>query len=132
MAGERFSREVGKEFHYLARVSESPKYTALIYVVKNVIMGDNAPYGYVLASFDGKGKLIDKMVVGGAKTFDESYKLFTAKTARQFKIEDYKNTYERSTDENGYENNKIISRKLLTTKQFVISADGKFVSAQLS
>jgi hypothetical protein len=87
---------------------------------------------YILASFNPKGKLIDKMVVGGAKTFDETYKVFTAKGSRQFQVEEYKNTYEKSTDENGYENNKIVSRQLVTTKQFAVDATGKFVSPQLS
>jgi hypothetical protein len=91
-----------------------------------------APVYYILASFDSKGKLVDKMVVGGAKNFDNNYKEFTAQGNNRFQIQEYKNVYEKSTDENGYENNKVVDRRFVTSTQYVIDAKGKFITTQQS
>jgi hypothetical protein len=126
MAGERFSREVGKEFHYLARINETPRYTALIYVVKNVIMGDNAPYGYVLASFDGRGKLIDKMVAGGQVELDELLKVASIQPNLHFEVKEYKQVWEKDPADQGYFDNKVVSTALKGTHYYHIAEDGHF------
>lgn len=131
MRDNKFSRDVGSEYFYVAKVMQTELCHVVLYGCRSYET-EGSPVYYILASFSPKGKLLDKMVVGGAKTFDENYKVFTAKSDRQFQIEEYKNTYEKSTDENGFENNKIVSRQLVGTKQFMIDAAGKFVTAQLS
>ena len=40
--------------------------------------------------------------------------------------------YEKSTNEYGFENNKVISRSLVATQQFAIDAKGKIISTQQS
>jgi hypothetical protein len=89
-----------------------------------------SPVHYFMASFDSKGKLVDKMIIGGSKTYDDNYKEFTAQSNNRFQIQEYKNAYEKSTDENGFENNKVISRELVATYQYAINAKGKFVTTQ--
>ncbi len=129
MRDNKFSRDVGSEYFYVAKIMQTELYSVVLYGCHSYEEAGGPSY-YILASFNNKGKLVDKMIVGGAKTYDEAYKEFTAQTANRFQIEEYKNTYEKSTDENGYENNKVVSRSLTSTKQYAIDANGKFVTAQ--
>jgi hypothetical protein len=128
MRDNKFSRDVGSEYFYVSKMMQTELCSVVLYGCRSYEY-EGAPVYYILASFDNKGKLIDKMVVGGAKTFDENFKEFTAQSNNKFEIQEYKNTYEKNTDENGYENNKVVSRSLIGTKHFQVSADGKFSGA---
>lgn len=131
MRDNKFSREVGSEYFYVAKILQTELCHVVLYGCRSY-ESEGAPVYYILASFDSKGKLVDKMMVGGHQTFDQNFKVFTAKQNRQFQVEEYKNTYEKNPDEEGFSGNKIISRQLVAAKQFAIDANGKFVSAQLS
>jgi hypothetical protein len=131
MRDNKFSRDVGNEFFYVAKVLQTELCNVVLYGCRSY-EGSGAPVYYILASFDSKGKLVDKMVVGGAKNFDDNYKEFTAQTNNRFQVQEYKNAYEKSTDEFGYENNKVVSRSFLGTRQYAIDANGKFITAQQS
>lgn len=131
MRDHKFSREVGSEYFYVAKLLQTELCHVVLYGCRSY-EEEGAPVYYILASFNPKGKLIDKMIVGGAQTFDEAYKVFTAKNNQQFQIEEYKNNYEKNPAEAGFENNKLLSRQLVATKQFLIDANGKFISAQQS
>lgn len=128
MRDNKFSRDVGSEYFYVARVMQTELCSVVLYGCRSY-EEIGSPVYYILASFDNKGKLVDKMVVGGAKTYDENYKEFVAQSNNRFQIEEYKNTYEKSTDENGFENNKVVARSLVGTKQYAIDAAGKFLTA---
>jgi hypothetical protein len=128
MKDEKFSREVGKEFYYMASVESNQKYTALVYAVKNTMMGEKAPMSFVLISFDPKGVLIDKKTVGGlAVLTGEPYKVCTIKPNLSFEIKEYDIIYEKNPLENGYDNNKVVSNELKDTKYYKIDEVGKFV-----
>ncbi|HVF81353.1 MAG TPA: hypothetical protein VM884_05445 [Flavisolibacter sp.] len=129
MRDNKFSRDVGSEYFYVAKVMQTELCSVVLYGCRSYeYIG--SPVFYFMASFDSKGKLIDKMIVSGAKTYDDNYKDFTAQSSNRFRIEEYKNTYEKSTDENGFENNKVISRTLVATHQYAIDANGRFVTTQ--
>jgi hypothetical protein len=129
MRDHKFSRDVGSEYFYVAKIMQTELCSVVLYGCRSYeYMG--APVYYILASFDSKGKMVDKMVVGGAKNYEDNYKEFMAQSNNRFQIQEYKNTYEKSTDENGYEDNKVVSRSLVATHQYVINANGKFVTSQ--
>lgn len=128
MKGERFSREVGKEFYYLTKVSDRPEFTTVVYAVKNVMMGEGAPTAYMLASFTGKGRLIDKMVAGGQLNPGDMYRVATIQQSGQFEVKEYKQEYAKDPAENGYHENKLLSTDLKKTLHFRISDDGHFES----
>jgi hypothetical protein len=131
MRDNKFSRDVGSEYFYVARIMQTELCSVVLYGCRSYeYIG--APVYYILASFNSKGKLADKMIVGGAKNFDDNYKEFTAQNNNRFQITEYKNTYEKSTDENGYEDNRIIGRSLVATHQYAIDAAGKFVTTRQS
>lgn len=127
MRDNKFSRDVGSEYFYVAKVMQTELCSVVLYGCHSYELS-GAPSYYILASFNNKGKLVDKMIVGGAKTFDDNYKEFIAQANNRFQIQEYKNTYEKSTDENGYENNKVVSRLLAATHQYAIDANGKFIT----
>lgn len=131
MRDHKFSRDVGSEYFYVARMMQTELCSVVLYGCRSYeYIG--APVYYILASFDSKGKLVDKMIVGGAKNFDDNYKEFTAQNNNRFQIQEYKNSYEKSTDENGYEDNKMIGRSLVATHQYAIDVNGKFVTSRQS
>lgn len=126
MKGERFSREVGKEFYYLTKVADQPEFTTVVYAVKNVMMGEGAPVAYMLVSFTNKGKLIDKMIAGGQLNPGDLYRVATIRQSGQFELKEYKQEYEKDPAENGYSENKLLSSDLKNTMQYRISEDGHF------
>lgn len=131
MRDNKFSRDVGSEFFYVASLTQTELNPVVVYGCRSY-ENTGAPVYYILASFNSKGKLVDKMIVGGSKTFDEPSKEFTVQSNLQFEVKEYKNTYEKSTDENGFENNKVISRTLVATHKYAINANGKFMGVQQS
>lgn len=130
MRGAQFSREVSKEFFYYTRIAEGPRYTALIYVIRNSIMGDNAPYAYILATYDGRGALIDKLSVAGSEDIGAPLLAATIQPNLQVDLSLYKQQYEKDPEENGYYDNKIISTTLTGKKRYHISDDGMIVRDQ--
>lgn len=126
MRDNRFSREVGKEFYHLAQVESNERYTALVYAVVDGVMGEDAPAGYVLISFDGRGRLIDKMHVGGQVEYGGLSKVATLQPNLHFEVKEYKTIYEKDPEEDGYYDNKVVSRELLGNKNYRISENGKF------
>ena len=129
MRDNKFSRDVGSEYFYVAKIMQTELCSVVLYGCRSYeYIG--SPVYYILASFDSKGKMVDKMIAGGAKNYDDNYKEFTAQSNNRFQIQEYKNVYEKNTDENGYEDNKVVSRSLIGTRQFAINANGKFVTGQ--
>ncbi|HEV7334046.1 MAG TPA: hypothetical protein VGN63_23630 [Flavisolibacter sp.] len=131
MRDHKFSRDVGSEYFYVAKILQTELCHVVLYGCRSY-EEIGAPDYFILASFNPKGTLVDKMIVGGAKTFDENYKVFTAKNKNLYQVEEYKNTYEKDPVDYGFENNRIISRVLVATRQFQIDAKGKFITAQQS
>ena len=131
MRDHKFSRDVGSEYFYVARILQTELCHVVLYGCRSY-EEVGAPDYFILASFNPKGTLVDKMIVGGAKTFDEHHKVFTAKNKTEFRVDEYRNTFEKDPDEYGYEENRVVSRELVATRHFQIDAKGKFVTVQQS
>lgn len=130
MRDTRFSREVGKEFYPLARLEGNERYTALVYAVVEGVMGDDAPVGYVLVSFDGRGGLIDKMHVGGQVEYGGLSKVATIQSNLHFEVKEFKAIYKNDPETAGYYDNPIVRRELQGSKNYRISGNGKFEEAR--
>jgi hypothetical protein len=131
MRDGKFSRDVGNEFFYVNKLAATDQFTAVVYGCQSY-EENGAPVYYFLACFDPKGKLLDKKVIAGAKTFAEPYKEVTIQNNLQFEIQEYKNEWEKDIEKEGFEDNKIISRQLTGTQKYVINANGKIISLQQS
>lgn len=128
MRDNKFSRDVGNEFYYFAKVADNETFKTVIYAeVPYEHFG--GPAYYYMASFNNKGRLIDKKVIAGAKRFADLYKVFSMPTATEFKIDEYKNTYQNNTDKVGFENNPVLKRDLVKTTNYIIDTAGKFTEA---
>lgn len=125
METEAFSREVGKEFYYLAKVGEGAGYTAVIYAVKNVMAGDNSPYGYILASYNNNGKIIDKLIAGGQIELDEALRVGTIAADGTIEVKEFTRRWAKDPKEEGYYDNKVVGTSLKATKHYRIVESGK-------
>ena len=131
----KFSRDVGEEFFYYSKVSETPAYETVVYGSRSYDNGDDMPYTparFFLASYNKQGKLIDKVELAGQRAFGEVFKVATVQQNLNFEIKEYKNTWAKPIGDNGYAGNKVTKSDLVKTSRYKISETGKFISdAQL-
>lgn len=124
---DKFSREVGFEFYHVGLAKATDSVKAVIYAVKNVIMGGDTPPEYYIVSFDHVGKLIDKLAIGGHKKLADPFRVATLTENGNIEIGLFEQEYERDPEKEGYENNDLVDVKLLEKQLFSITDDGHFV-----
>lgn len=125
----KFSREVENEYYYVGKLKDDSAFTALLYAGKNMWLTDGRGYSpvyFYLVTYSPQGKIIDKMQVGGQKTFTDNFKNLLLKENLTLEIREFKNVYEKDPGKDGYENNKVIKSELLTTAYYKINNKGKF------
>lgn len=129
MRDYHFSREVGKEFFYFTRVNDNQQYKAIIYGAQSFDRGEGeaSPVSYTIASFTPTGKLIDKKIIAGHLALDSAFKECSFVNNSEFEIKEYKNTYEKDTEKEGYQNNPIVKRDLLASYKYSIDSTGRFI-----
>ncbi|MEO7310906.1 MAG: hypothetical protein ABIX01_10950 [Chitinophagaceae bacterium] len=131
MRDYKFSRDVGNEFFYYAKVGSTPAYETVIYGSRSYDYGENLPYipaKFYIASYNKQGNLIDKVQFAGQEAFDQLFKVATLQQNLNFEIKEYQNTWTKPTADNGYENNSVAKSDLMKTTKYKITAEGKFVS----
>ncbi|HAA00382.1 MAG TPA: hypothetical protein PK637_09880 [Flavobacteriales bacterium] len=124
MVNPSFSREVGDEFYYLAKINETEKYVALMYAGVQV-MYDTPPVYHILMTYDHNGKVIDKLEVGGFHYHDEPLKGYKIGKDMSVEVSEYQMVYEKSVDEFGYDNNPVSASEFLSKRTFAIQENGK-------
>ena len=133
MRNGKFSREVENEYFYVGKIKEDSVYTALLYAGKNMWLIDGrgiSPVYFYMVTYTPQGKIIDKMQVGGQKTFTDNFKDLLLKQNLTMEVKEFKNIYEKDPSKDGYENNKVTKSELLTTSYYRINAKGKFEKAE--
>jgi tetratricopeptide (TPR) repeat protein len=130
MRNDQFSRDVGSEYYHVGLVKGSDSVKTLIYAVRDVVMDQTAaPATYYIVSFDKKGKLIDKLLIGGHLKLDEPFKVATIEQNGTIQIGLFKQVYEKDPDTAGYDDNKLVDSKELDKENYKISEDGHFIKA---
>jgi hypothetical protein len=127
MRNNMFSRDVGSEFYHVGLVKGNDSVKTLIYAVRDLIMSETAPPAYYIVSFDKKGKLIDKLLIGGHLKLEDPFKVATIQQNGSIQIGLFKQVYEKSPDTAGYEDNKLLESKEQDKENYMIAADGHFV-----
>jgi tetratricopeptide (TPR) repeat protein len=124
MVNPQFSRNVGDEFYYLAKVNENTNYTAVIYAGVQV-MYENPPVYHMLVTYSPEGKIISALEIGGFHYYDDPMKGY--KITPDFKVEvsEYEVAFEKDVEEFGYEDNTMASSELLNKKDYQITETGK-------
>lgn len=127
MRDEKFSREVSKGFYYLSQVAETKEYVALVYVMKEEFWGDDAPLTFRIVTFTNTGKLIDKKEIAGRSDFSKPLKTALIKNDLSILVTSYDTQFEKSTEEEGYYDNKIVKKTKIGEEVFTINSKGKIV-----
>jgi hypothetical protein len=125
----KFSREVENEYFYVGKIKEDSVYSALLYAGKNRWVTDGrgyTPIYFYLVTYSSQGKIIDKMEVGGQKSFTDNFKTLVLKENLNLEVKAFKNIYEKDPEKDGYEKNKVIKSELVSTTYYQINSKGKF------
>ncbi|WP_343667420.1 hypothetical protein [Chitinophaga sp.] len=125
-----FSRDVGAEYYRVGLVRANDSNRTLIYGVVDE-MGDNTLPVYYIASFNNKGVLIDKLLIGGQKILKDPFKVATINANYDIEVSNYQLTYEKDPEKEGYEDNKIKEQKALGKDTYAIKDDGHFVKKDI-
>jgi hypothetical protein len=133
MRDYKFSRDVGNEFFYYAKVTSTPDYKTVIYGSRSYDYGDGEKVAYIpcefyMASFNNDGKLLDKVILAGNLVYDKPFLVASLQQNGSFEIKEFANVFEKDTEKNGYENNKIVKSNLLKTTNYKINDKGMFVA----
>lgn len=123
MVNPNFSREVGDEFYYLAKIAETDHFTALLYAGVQV-MYEQPPVYHILATYDKDGKVIDKLEIGGYHYYDDPIRAYTITEDLAIEVKEYETVFEKDVKEYGYENNPISASQVLNTRKFKITDKG--------
>jgi len=129
MRNAKFSREVENDYYYCALVKKDPAYTALLYAGKNNFLTDanqNSPTFFFLVTYDGDGKIIDKLPVAGQKNFTATWKVFSMQPNYAFVVKDFKNVFKYDPETVGYDSNYVVKSEPLAITSYRIAANGKF------
>lgn len=127
MRDERFSRDVSRLFYNYVQVAETKNYTALIYVIRDGFYGDTGPLTYQLVTYTKTGKLIDKKVIAGRDDFSAPLKMCVLNKDLTLVITNYETKFQKDPEEEGYDDNPIVSKKKLDTEKYRIDASGKIL-----
>lgn len=128
MRDYKFSRDVGNEFFYYAKVINSDSITAVVYGSRAYSSDEESiPVYYYLACFDKTGKLIDKKLIAGHKVLDEPVKECSFISSSSFEISEYKNEYQKTKNQYDYEVSKVMKRTFIKTTKFLITVSGKII-----
>lgn len=121
-----FSRDVGAEYYRVGLVRSNDSNRTLIYGVVDEMGGNKLPV-YYIASFNTKGILIDKLMIGGQKILKDPFKVATINANYDIEISSFELTYEKDPDQEGYEDNPVKSQRPLGKDTYAIKDDGHFV-----
>lgn len=125
MRDDKFSREVSKGFYYYANLKETAEYTAVIYIIREEFMGEQAPLTYKLVTFDKEGTIIDQLIVAGREDFKEELRSCTINSKMDITIDLFETKFERDPETEGYYDNPIVSKSKVGTQKYRIGANGK-------
>lgn len=127
MRDEKFSREVSKGFYYYAKVAETADYTALIYIIREEFLGEQAPLTYKLVTFNKEGKIIDQLIVAGRENLNEELRTCSMNSQMEITVDLYETKYEKDPETEGYYDNPITSKSKVGTEHFKINTNGTIV-----
>ncbi|SHM35433.1 hypothetical protein SAMN05444266_107498 [Chitinophaga jiangningensis] len=127
MRNAKFERETGSLYYYVGLIRKDTSFKTLCYAVDEKALEDYKwPY-YLLVSYDNKGKLIDKLFVGGQKLDEDPYRVGEVNGNGEITVTDFQITYEKPVSETRFDENKEVESKELKKEFYTIAADGHFV-----
>ena len=130
MVDAEFSRDVGDEYFYVGKVTETDKYVALLYSQAGM-WAEKPPVHIYLATYQpDKGKIIDFEKVAGLEYYSDSLRTAVIKEDASVEVKYFTQEWEKNPDDYGYDNNKRTALNQVATKNFKIDATGHIKETQ--
>lgn len=127
MRDDKFSREVSKGFYYYANLKETANYTAIIYIIREEFLGEQAPLTYKLVTYDKTGTIIDQLIIAGREDFKEELRSCSINAKLEITLDLFETKFEKDPDTEGYYDNPIASKSKVGTQKYRVTAEGKIV-----
>lgn len=125
MENVSFGRSVSNDFYYVARMTETPNYTAIIYKSSSFEGEDLQPVHSVLATYDNKGEIISKVMLSCVCS---ASKVKTGKVEDgKVTIEEYKRNWKEPIDKVPFYENSVKSHDFVTKATYRIDETGKIL-----
>jgi hypothetical protein len=125
MRDEKFSREVSKGFYFYSQIAEEKEYVALIYLIRDEFLGDQAPLSYRLVTYTHEGKLIDEYLIAGRTSYSDKLRMCTVNNDLTISIDLMETVFEKDIEEFGPYDNPIKSKNKVGEENLQITETGK-------
>lgn len=125
MENTEFGREVSHDYFYVAKIAETPVYSALIYRSMSFYGENMQPVHTTLVTFDNQGEIIAKKLISCECSAE---KIKDAKVENNIiTIHDYIRKWEQPIDKVDFDDNKVIAYELKASIKYKIDETGKIV-----
>ncbi len=129
MQNTSFGREVSHDYYYVAKVAETPVYTAMLYSSISFWEGEMQPVHTKLVTYDPEGNII------AAKLFAAQFSAEKIKTGRieenEITLRDYKRVWQFPIDKVSFEENVVEKYELLATATFKLMDSGDIMEVSV-
>lgn len=134
MRDSKFSRDVGKAIYTVGQVRNTDSVKTLVYAVFDEVQEEEGlPYNtgiaYYLVSYDAKGKLIDKLLIGGQTKLKDPFLVASLAKDNELELKRFNLVFEKDPDKDGYENNALKTMEPAGADKYTIDASGHFIRA---
>ncbi|MCX7743456.1 MAG: hypothetical protein N2167_02720 [Flavobacteriales bacterium] len=128
MRDAQFSRDVGDEFYYLAKIKQAPNYTLLIYSGVSV-WSEHPPVYHYLTSYDKKGKIISQVEFAGIFGTPDQIMEGSIGNDLTITVKIFDQQWEKDPFEHGYKNNKLLNKKESSSITYRLDNTGKITES---
>lgn len=127
MRDEKFSREVSKGFYYFAQIADEKNFVALVYLIRDEFMGDQAPLSYCLVTYTPEGKMIDKHLIAGRESYTDLLKMSKINKDLTVVIDLMETEFEKDLEEHGAYDNPVKSKRKVGEEHLKIDGSGNII-----
>lgn len=131
MVNAEFSRDVGDEYFYVGKVTESDQYVALLYSQAGMWSAKPPVHVYLATYQPEKGTIIDFEKVAGLEYYSDSLRTSVIKEDFSVEVKYFIQEWEKNPDDFGYEeDNKRTGLNQVAVKNFKIDMNGNIKETQ--
>jgi tetratricopeptide (TPR) repeat protein len=125
MENTEFGRMVSHDYYYVAKVAETPQYTAIVYSSVNFNEQEMHPVYTTLVTYNPKGEVISKKLIGCQCSAEKVKR--SSVSENKILIQDYLRIWEKPIDQVSFGENKVKEYKLVTQAEFQIENSGNII-----
>ena len=123
MENTSFGREVSHDYFLVAKIKETPQYSAIIYSSISFHEEDMQPVTTYITTYDKEGNIISKKIIACQCS---ASKIKKCKIENDIiSVEEYQRLWEHPTDRVSIHDNKVKEYKLVTSSQYRLEETGQ-------